>query len=177
MTKRIQIAFAVVAGAFLLLPMAARAALRVDGTQLQSASTVGVASGEVNASGERQSSGHSSIVLTFGQALVAKGSLAGDAETAVKIGVGYPYNVLWNSPYGCSCPHQGDSDNDTHRTVVDLSVMIDAVFFGGPVPQDPLCPVVRFDVDCDGLVSAVDLAKAIDYVFYDGAPACNPCAN
>ncbi|MEW5874385.1 MAG: thrombospondin type 3 repeat-containing protein [Candidatus Zixiibacteriota bacterium] len=76
----------------------------------------------------------------------------------------------------CSCPWQADFDESGAVDAVDLAVLIDAVFFGGPDPQDPLCPDTRGDFNSDGVTDAVDLAVMIDYVFFGGSGPGEPCA-
>ncbi|MEW5876153.1 MAG: hypothetical protein AB1752_13355 [Candidatus Zixiibacteriota bacterium] len=75
----------------------------------------------------------------------------------------------------CGCPNQGDAEPDGLVTAVDLSFIIDAVFFAGPEDQDPACPTTRYDFNCDLVTDATDLAGWIDYVFFAGPGACDPC--
>jgi len=153
-------------------PTEALGGIRLDGTEFQNASDIGTSTQK---SAQIQSS---KIVFTFGQAVMATGKLPeGAAETAVQIGLGYEYNVVHTTLFGCSCPYQGDADKDGYETSLDLAAMIDALFEGGPSPQDKSCPTFRFDADCDGFVSALDLALAVDYLFKDGPPPCTPCTS
>jgi len=75
----------------------------------------------------------------------------------------------------CECPFQGDYDEDTFLTALDLSDLIDALFAGGVDPTDPICPVPRGDLDCDGFTTALDLTVLIDHLFAGGQPPCDPC--
>ena len=166
-------------GAFLLpvLILGARPSevlggIRLDGTEFQNSSNIGTTTQK---SAQIQTS---KIVFTFGQAVMATGKLpAGAAETAVQIGLGYEYNVVHTTLFGCSCPHQGDADKDGYGTSLDLAALIDALFAGGTNPQDGSCPTLRFDADCDGYVSPLDLAVAVDFLYAQGPPACNPCTS
>jgi M6 family metalloprotease-like protein len=77
---------------------------------------------------------------------------------------------------GCLCPYQGDIDEDGFITSLDMSGLIDALFAGGPDPQDPNCLTYRFDLDCDDFTTALDLTVIIDYLFASGAGPCDACA-
>jgi hypothetical protein len=77
---------------------------------------------------------------------------------------------------GCLCPLQGDFDADSFITAVDLAALTDALFSGGPDPQEPGCTTTRGDVDCDGFTTALDLADMIDHLFAGGSGPCDPCA-
>jgi hypothetical protein len=76
----------------------------------------------------------------------------------------------------CTCPYQGDADEDEFVTALDLGSMIDILYAGAPDLQDPDCPTKRFDLDCDSFTTALDLADLIDFLFAGGAAFCNPCA-
>ena len=76
----------------------------------------------------------------------------------------------------CGCPFQGDFDEDTFLTALDLSAMIDILFSGNPDVQDSSCPVPRADVDCDDFSTALDLSVLIDHLFISGPPPCDPCS-
>ncbi len=75
----------------------------------------------------------------------------------------------------CDCLHQGDYDDDTFLTALDLSDLIDVLFASGTDPIDPICPVPRGDLDCDGFSTALDLSVLIDHLFAGGAGPCDPC--
>jgi hypothetical protein len=75
----------------------------------------------------------------------------------------------------CSCPYQGDFDEDTFVTSIDLAAVIDILFASSPDPQDPNCPTTRADLDCDDFTTPLDLSVIIDYLFASGPPPCNPC--
>jgi hypothetical protein len=75
----------------------------------------------------------------------------------------------------CDCPFQSDFNADLFLDATDLAFMIDAVFFGGLDPSDPLCPTSRGDFNCDMFPDASDLAFLIDRVFFGGANPCDPC--
>jgi len=146
--------------------------IRLDGTEFQNSSDVG---SSYRKNGQIQSS---RIVYTLGQAVMVKGELPeGSPGTAFKIGLGYEYNVVHTTDFGCNCPNQGDADKDGFQTVFDLSALIDVLFAGASNPQDAACPTFRFDADCDGFVTALDLVRAIDYLFAGGAPPCTPCTS
>lgn len=75
----------------------------------------------------------------------------------------------------CSCPYQGDFDEDGFLTATDLARMIDVLFAGGQNVQDPSCPTPRGDFDCDGFPTATDLSRLIDHLFAGGDGPCDPC--
>jgi hypothetical protein len=83
---------------------------------------------------------------------------------------------FWTGASGCLCPLQGDFDEDTFITVLDLGMMIDVLFANGLNIQDPNCPTSRLDFDCNGYPDALDLGDFIDHLFANGPPPCNPCA-
>ncbi len=144
--------------------------IRLDGTEFQNSSDVG---GATRKSGQIASS---KIVYTLGQAVMVRGQLPDGAPgNAFKIGLGYEYNVVNTTAFGCNCPNQGDANKDGFQTAFDLAALIDVLFAGGDNRQDGACPTFRFDADCDGFVTALDLARAVDYLFANGAPPCNPC--
>jgi PKD repeat protein len=76
----------------------------------------------------------------------------------------------------CACPFQGDFDEDTFLTSVDLGAVIDVLFAGAPDLKDGTCPVPRADLDCDLFSTSLDLSLLIDYLFAGGAGPCDPCA-
>jgi hypothetical protein len=80
------------------------------------------------------------------------------------------------APPPCTCPYQGDFDEDIFLTALDLSAIIDILFSGAPDVQDPICPVPRADLDCDGYSTALDLSVIIDHLFAGGPVPCDPCA-
>jgi len=65
-------------------------------------------------------------------------------------------------------PPIGDLDGDGLVNSVDLALLIDIVFFAGPLPSLPFLA----DINCDGLADSVDLAILIDHVFFSGAAPC-----
>ncbi|MBI5867873.1 MAG: hypothetical protein HZB43_06230 [candidate division Zixibacteria bacterium] len=78
----------------------------------------------------------------------------------------------------CDCAHHGDLDGNNVFDVFDLSLLIDYVFTGSPVPQaDAGCPHInRGDVNCDGADDVFDVIFLNDYLFSNGPAPCNPCA-
>ncbi|GAB4321932.1 MAG: hypothetical protein Kow0074_13090 [Candidatus Zixiibacteriota bacterium] len=78
----------------------------------------------------------------------------------------------------CSCPAQGDVEQDGFLDVLDLNALIDFVFFNGTQPtQDPNCVHIdRGDVNCDGFDDSVDINYLIDAIFFNGPDPCDPCA-
>lgn len=76
---------------------------------------------------------------------------------------------------GCDCPFQADMDASTTITSVDLTLLINVVFFGGTDVQDGSCPRSRSDMNADGVTNAVDLTHLINHVFFGGPPATDPC--
>ena len=79
----------------------------------------------------------------------------------------------------CVCPGQGDLNDDGVIDAVDVAMIIDYAFRGGPVPMsDPTCPTNhRGDWTCDNWCNLVDVVHAIDHVFNGGEPPCNPCGS
>jgi PKD repeat protein len=64
--------------------------------------------------------------------------------------------------------NRGDFDGDGFVTALDLTVMIDILFAGVPVPDPPELA----DADCDGFPTALDLTYIIDYIFANGPLPC-----
>lgn len=146
--------------------------IRLDGTEFQGSSDV---FGTSTKDGQIQSS---TLVYTLGQAVMVNSQLPeGSPGTAFKIGLGYEYNVVYTTKFGCNCPNQGDADKDGYRTAIDLAAFIDVLFGGAPNLQDQSCPTFRFDADCDGFVTPLDLAWVVDFLFAGGAAPCNPCTS
>ena len=63
----------------------------------------------------------------------------------------------------------GDLDGDGFHTALDLGVMIDLLFAGGPYP----CPAYVADMNCDTFPDVLDLNWLIDLLFAGGIPS--PC--
>jgi hypothetical protein len=80
------------------------------------------------------------------------------------------------TPCTCACPNQGDMDGDGFPTPLDLGILIDLLFSGGPDASDPGCPTTRSDVDFDGFPTPLDLGIEIDLLFAGGEVPCNPCS-
>lgn len=78
----------------------------------------------------------------------------------------------------CNCSAHGDTYGDGGLNVVDISVLINEVFFSGLAADvDPLCPhVSRADYNCDLLINVLDISHAVDYVLRGGAGPCDPCS-
>lgn len=76
----------------------------------------------------------------------------------------------------CDCPWQGDLNESGVINATDLTLLIEAIFFGGSSPKDPDCPRARGNVNCDGVVNATDLTLLINHIFFGGAGPCDPCA-
>lgn len=64
---------------------------------------------------------------------------------------------------------RGDINGDGIINAVDLTLMINQIFFGGPTP----CPSHVSDMNCDGVPNATDLTWIIGYIFFAGPPS--PC--
>lgn len=75
----------------------------------------------------------------------------------------------------CDCPYQGDFDGDNVIDAIDLNDMINALFFGGPDPQDIVCPTTRADFNNDNAADALDLNLLIEHMFFGGGGPCDPC--
>ncbi len=76
----------------------------------------------------------------------------------------------------CDCPFQADFDANLTLDALDLNAEIQALFFGGPNPQDSGCPTTRADFNNDSFPDAVDLNELIDHLFFNGPPPVDPCA-
>jgi hypothetical protein len=95
--------------------------------------------------------------------------LCGTYEDYIEVTVSDP------SICNCSCPFQGDYDEDTFITALDLGSLIDVLFAGDPEIHDPACNTSRGDLDCDCFVTALDLSLMIDYLFAGDQRPCEPC--
>ncbi|MBD3298001.1 MAG: hypothetical protein GF341_05040 [candidate division Zixibacteria bacterium] len=76
----------------------------------------------------------------------------------------------------CECPYQCDFDANGVLDAVDLNEEINALFFNGPNPQDPMCPTTRADFNNDTFPDATDLDGLIDHLFFNGPLPVDPCA-
>lgn len=77
----------------------------------------------------------------------------------------------------CICPDHGNVSGTGGIDAVDLTMVIDGIFFGGSMPmKDSECPHIhRGDFNCDNVFNAVDLTVFIGHIFFGGAPPCDPC--
>lgn len=64
----------------------------------------------------------------------------------------------------------GDLNRDCTVNAVDLSLLIQTVFFGGATVPPP----ERAEVNCSMSVNAADIAFLVNHVFFGGPPPCNP---
>ena len=170
--------FLAVTGIIGLTAAAAQAGIRMDGTEFQSGSrvTTTTVTRTADASTAVPNSANRKLVFTMGQAILAYGEIENSTTgQAVKIGLGYDFNAQHKTDFGCTCIHQGEANADGVKDAIDLSAIIDALFYNGENFQDPLCPTVRFDTDCDGLLTALDLNQLIEQLYFNGPPPCNPC--
>ena len=76
----------------------------------------------------------------------------------------------------CTCPYQGDFDEDSYITALDLANFVDVLYSGAPDVQDPTCDAPRGDFECDGYSTSLDLGVLIDHLFVGGDGPCDPCA-
>lgn len=65
-------------------------------------------------------------------------------------------------------PAVGDLNGNGSIDSADLTLLINIVFFGGPIP--PLAYLA--DVNCDAVVNAADLAVLIAHIFFGGPTPC-----
>ncbi|MBD3297972.1 MAG: hypothetical protein GF341_04895 [candidate division Zixibacteria bacterium] len=159
-----------------LLHSESRAGIRMDGTEFQSGSQASKLDASTRAASPTISIPPNRLVYTFGQAILAKGEITNAATgEAVKIGLGYDFNAQNTTFWGCTCPNQGTVVTDAEDDAVNISNAINALFYNGPNPHDPLCPVFRIDADCDGFTTAADLSILINQVFFNGPAPCEPC--
>ncbi|MBD3297905.1 MAG: hypothetical protein GF341_04555 [candidate division Zixibacteria bacterium] len=76
---------------------------------------------------------------------------------------------------GCLCAFQCDFDENGVRDAIDMNAEIDILFFNGPDPKDPSCPVTRADFDANGFSDVLDLDALIKHLFFNGPPPVDPC--
>lgn len=81
----------------------------------------------------------------------------------------------------CACECRADPALcDGSLDVIDVVTVIQVAFGGAASIPDPnpLCPVVRTDVNCDGVTGIVDVIRFVEVAFRGGDPTqvfCNPC--
>lgn len=81
----------------------------------------------------------------------------------------------------CACECRADPALcDGSLDVIDVVTVIQVAFGGSPELPDPnpLCPVVRTDVNCDSVTGIVDVIRFVAVAFRGGDPTqvfCNPC--
>lgn len=75
----------------------------------------------------------------------------------------------------CDCPMQADLDGSGSINSVDLTNVINIVFFSGPDIQDPNCPATRADFNGSGQANSVDLTMLIQHIFFAGPGPADPC--
>jgi hypothetical protein len=70
----------------------------------------------------------------------------------------------------CCCIDRGNADGDGGINVVDLTYLVDYLFFEGPSPP---CPE-EGNVDADGGINVADLTYLVEYLFFEGPapPVC-----
>lgn len=155
--------------------------IRLDGSQFQLSSlntSIGVTKNKDGTTSQVQKG---AVIFTFGQAVMALGSLPDndDGSTAFKIGVGYEYNVLIHSYDNvCDCSCHGDPVCDGSFDVFDVLRVVAVAYQNFPPTIDANCPIERTDVDCSGATDMMDVLKVIDAAFRQGAPTtliCDPC--
>lgn len=63
----------------------------------------------------------------------------------------------------------GDANNDGTVNILDVNILVNRIFRGGPLPN----PLLAGDANCDGRVNILDLNFLISYVFRSGSlPSC-----
>lgn len=81
----------------------------------------------------------------------------------------------------CTCECRADPALcDGSLDVIDVVAVIQVAFGGAAAIPDPnpLCPVVRTDVNCDGVTGIVDVIRFVEVAFRGGDPTqvfCRPC--
>lgn len=77
----------------------------------------------------------------------------------------------------CSCPQQGDFNDNGVRDIIDLWHMVNYVFLTNrPAPQDSTCyHTDRADLNCDGHHSIIDVVFWIDETWHGIDCICDPC--
>ena len=81
----------------------------------------------------------------------------------------------------CACDWFGDLNlNGVAFEVGDIVLLTSAIFRGVPIPAaaDPLCPVERGDLDCNGVLDVLDALRLLyvitgDWPYPEGI--CDPC--
>ncbi len=103
------------------------------------------------------------------------GPIAGEHYNII-CGVASSRGILNCSPI-CDCSEHGNPRDDAHIDLLDiLAISAEAFLNADPAPTDPLCPHLnRADYNCDGFIDASDVSRAVDYVFMNGNPSCDPC--
>ncbi|MBI5866987.1 MAG: PKD domain-containing protein [candidate division Zixibacteria bacterium] len=75
----------------------------------------------------------------------------------------------------CSCPNQGDVEDDFNVDVFDVIATIGIVYQGRePGITDPDCSTARSDANADGVTDAVDIVYIRDIAF-SGGTSVDPC--
>ncbi len=97
----------------------------------------------------------------------------------------HPADASYNTPPPhescgfCDCPCHGNPRcEDENVDIFDVILTIDAAFRDGPASSDPICPLVRSDVDCSGAVDILDVTRMVNVAFRAGNIAtefCDPC--
>ncbi|MBD3299163.1 MAG: hypothetical protein GF341_10945 [candidate division Zixibacteria bacterium] len=136
----------------------------------QGAGTYTVSWQSINAGGGTVSSASYDAQTSAGQTAIGAA-----ASASYEAGIGYWYGVDSGGTSDCDCPWQGDLNADGVRDAVDLNQEINALFFNGPDPQDPLCPTTRANFNNDAAADAVDLNLLIQHLFFNGPPPVDPC--
>ena len=96
---------------------------------------------------------------------------------SVHFGGGHGWHGVRGSGVATTVEHQLPAFTAIETSgAVDLVGCADVVFKGAPDIQDPGCLTKRFDLDCDGFSTALDVAVMIDHLFAGGDPPCDPCA-
>ncbi|GAB4316540.1 MAG: hypothetical protein Kow0074_04520 [Candidatus Zixiibacteriota bacterium] len=75
----------------------------------------------------------------------------------------------------CVCDNPLDFDANQQIDAIDLSYLIDVLYFNGTNIQDPDCPSTRADFNNNNKINSWDLNYAIDYIFFGGVAPCNAC--
>jgi hypothetical protein len=161
------------------------ASIRVDGSQFQSVSAFvtypkNKTSGAQTTTGTGQAPG---MMMTFGQAIMARGKMpdSGGESVAFRIGMGYEYNV-WQTAFelGCGCTCHSDPVCDGAYDVLDVVQAINVAFRGEPSDSGETCTNALTDINCDDTTDLLDVIGLVDIAFRQipaGQIVCAPCAN
>lgn len=75
----------------------------------------------------------------------------------------------------CNCHGDPPPSCDGIHNVQNVVIIIAVAFRGALELAEATCPVSMTDVNCDNQVDVLDVVYAIEFVWRNGPPYCNPC--